>query len=81
MFLIERISLWLREKRILQRESTPTERKALSVALNEGCMSCEKAGQAVGVSRQAVKDWFASAAWYFRCLGGDAGCWWRWTKR
>ena len=66
--MVERIATWLREKRIFRRERTPTEDRALGIALYEGGLSYEKAGQVVGVSRQAVKDWFARAGKYFRSL-------------
>lgn len=68
MLFVEWIAKWLRKRRIFQRERTPTKKRALAIALYEGGLSYEKAGQAVGVSRQAVKDWFAKAASYFRSL-------------
>lgn len=68
MLFVERIAAWLRDGRIFGRERTPTEKRALGIALYEGGLSYEKAGQAVGVSRQAVKDWFGRAAEYFRGL-------------
>ncbi len=40
----------------------------MGIALYQGGLSYEKSGEAVGVSRQAVKDWFDRAAAYFRSL-------------
>ncbi len=68
MLIVERIAAWLRDRRIFRRERTPTDKRALGIALYEGGLSYEKAGQAVGVSTQAVKDWFGRAAAYFRGL-------------
>ena len=68
MPFVERIAAWLRDKRIFRRERTPTDKRALGIALYAGGLSYEKSGEAVGVSRQAVKDWFDRAAEYFRRL-------------
>jgi putative transposase len=69
MLFIQRIAQWLREKRIFRRERTPTPVRALGIALYEGGMGYMKAGQAVGVSHQAVRDWYGRAARYFRSVG------------
>lgn len=61
VLFVERIAAWLRDRRIFRRERTSTDRRALGIALYEGGLSYEKAGQ-------AVKDWFGRVAAYFRAL-------------
>jgi len=68
VLFVQRIAAWLRDKRIFRRERTPTETRALGIALYQSGLSYEKAGEVVRASRQAVKEGSDRAAAYFRGL-------------
>lgn len=66
--LPQRIEEWLRKENVFERERTPNGTRALGITLYHGGMSCWKAGEALGVSHQAVLDWFGAAAGFFHAL-------------
>jgi transposase-like protein len=68
MRLLARLEEWLREERIFERERTPNDRRALGIFLYVGGLSCWRAGEAVGVSQEAVTEWFEKARAFFKAL-------------
>lgn len=68
MRLLARLEEWLREERVFERERTPNDRRALGIFLYFGGLSCWKAGEAVGVSQEAITEWFEKARGFFQVL-------------
>lgn len=68
MRLLARIEQWLREKKVFERERTPNDRRALGIFLYFGGLSCWKAGEAVGVSHEAIREWFGKGRAFFQDL-------------
>lgn len=71
LLIVERIASWLEEQRIFRRKRTPNDKRALGIVLYHGGMSYDKAGEAVGVSGQSIKNWYAKGAEYFHSLGKE----------
>lgn len=68
MRLLARIEEWLREKKVFERERTSTKKRALGILLYFGGLSCWKTGDALGVSQEAVRDWFEKGRAFFHTL-------------
>ena len=68
MRLLARLEQWLREEGVFERERTPNDRRALGIFLYFGGLSCWKSGEAVGVSQEAIRDWFEKGRGFFEGL-------------
>lgn len=68
MRLLARLEQWLRENRVFERKRTPTDRRASRIFLYLGGLNCWKAGEAVGVSQEAITEWFEKGRALFKRL-------------